>query len=962
MCAPGDGKDWDLIIMRKLKLSSRWGFLMLGGVMLAHLVSARSSAQGVVLGDFRPAPTATLYIVKESPESQVVELLLDVKKGSRSLGDRVMVRAYDPDEKQFFREYFEFGQLAGDNGIGDDEAGNVEQEGVEKQALPAGTKTKTLKLSLDVPGVYQVRLMAGRTNSIIRVRASERLKFGVSYQVGEFTPWSKKKSFWAYVPPRSEQLTVRGQWIQITDDTGAVICDLDGDSARNDQVLKVSRSEVLWKFDFKSLTRSEFRASGFPLILCADQETANKIKASIEVLPDGTIVAHKFQREIYRLVREMLSEEDIGEAEALVPTLSDKHIEVMLRDPERFYRLFNNRAHLFQQIDHVIRQQNVDPNSHWAGALVGWKKFAEQDAPNNRWDRYVNVKGLANGISGSYNTLAAEMVWLATHKADWNPYYGKKQLIQRAIIAALADLLRLGESERFPDASSSSYAGGLAAFYTARKTLPIYAAAAQYASEEVRSVWTEALMHVVDRSFPDSLVTARNQSSHYLLLFDDFARGSMLPEYRELASQFAERFVSGASDAGYHMESCGPDASYIGITHWHMAEYILQARPYDPESADAVLKSLENSIAFFMHTVAPEPDGMVKGGNNFNHRTSAGHHCLQWSGSQNLMYDEIPHDALWRNNPRYSRKWHADQLRQKIEKPKPVGYLGMQSNVARFREFNKPSLQNGVWPATEKGRYIREFGNELIAVRRPSYFASIYVGKPAQKWYIRKRDKLRKAYPNNAESEGGQIKGLRHPYQTPLLGGGLTLLSSEDYGTAIYATNWSPLTYHGPVVIAEDKTRSWADYHTTTYVLNELDQTLTVQGSIEGYPLNYQRKYVFKDDALEVEFKITASKSVSLHACFENIPILLGSVKARGAAVKTQGDSEATRRVTLRDEREAGFDIVFDEPYRVEIEENGLYEKSGGVRVQVGRVEVSLPNKFNQGDSATVRYRIVPVK
>jgi len=71
-------------------------------------------------------------------------------------------------------------------------------------------------------------------------------------------------------------------------------------------------------------------------------------------------------------------------------------------------------------------------------------------------------------------------------------------------------------------------------------------------------------------------------------------------------------------------ESGGPDATYIGITHWHEAVYYRHSK--DP----VILESLRRSYRFFNHTVAPEPDGKMLGGFNFGHRTGNGFYAEQW--------------------------------------------------------------------------------------------------------------------------------------------------------------------------------------------------------------------------------------------------------------------------------------------------------------------------------------------
>lgn len=954
-------------------LLTNW--IALAGTLAVGALSTTACAADaeITLGDFRPAPNTTLYIVKDSPATTQIHIDIDVLKGRDQYGDHVMIRAYDPDEKLFFREYFEAGDIIKEFQLGDAEIEGMNPPQIDP--LPDGETLKTLSIPLGRPGVYQIRMMAGSRNSKFKVRASEPVHFGVSYQVGDFSAWNGSlKRAWAYIPPRTKQLSVKGRFVKICDADGNVLCDLTPANSRGKtQTLNIEKTGVLWQFDFTNPRDWKLLAWDMPLILCSDKATAMKIRASVEVLPDGTVVAHKFQRKIHGLIRKLLTEENIGRPEDVIPQVTEAQLDIMLQNPQQFVQLFSNGTSLFQQVNYVIHHQNTDPDSHWAGSLVGWEKIAERPAPDNRWDNFVADRAMANGISSSYNTLAAEMIWLATYQADWNPYYGNQQLINRAVIAALADLQRLGEAERFPDASQTPYAGGLAAFYTSRKTLPVYALASPYISDEVHSVWTDALEHVVDRAYPDPLVTCRNQSSHYLLLFDDFARGSGLPEYRKLAHDYALRFAAGASDGGYHEEACGPDATYSGMTHWHMAQFILQTRESDPQASKAIEDSLRQSQTFFAHTVGPEPDGDFRGACNFNHRTAAGFHWLQWSGARFLLRDELPYAAVWWNDPTTTPdeaelKRLADNIRRTVTSPSSdPGRLGMQVGVSQFLALQNPPIQGAVWPAEEDINFIRQFGDELIAVKRPGYFASIYVGKPAPSFYTRSREKLREPYPDNQESAGGLAKGLRHPYKTPLLGGGLSLLNNQDYGTAVYATNWSPLTYNGLVAVTKDHLRYWADYDATVFSLDRNSNELRIDGRIENQPIKYERIYRFGNDALDITLTVHAADAIDLDELFENIPILFGKIKQRGSTLTIEGEDAEGRavadRITLRDNRGAGFDIVFDQPQQLTVVRNGLIEKhSGNGDTQVGRVQIHLPAHMKAGDAITLHYRFVPVQ
>ena len=95
----------------------------------------------------------------------------------------------------------------------------------------------------------------------------------------------------------------------------------------------------------------------------------------------------------------------------------------------------------------------------------------------------------------------------------------------------------------------------------------------------------------------------------------------------------------------------------------------------------------------------------------------------------------------------------------------------------------------------ESGSFTRTFGDELIAVKRPSYYAAVFVGKPAGSSAL--SNKLDFQKPESAgESFGGTVSERKI---TPYLGGGLSLFWTPAYGTSLLATNWAPTTHHGLV-------------------------------------------------------------------------------------------------------------------------------------------------------------------
>lgn len=915
---------------------------------------------GYEMGRFSPSPVTAFYIVNKP--GSTVELELDLIKASRKNGDFVTIRIFDPSEKQVFWKHLEIGKLAdGEFGLG-----TVEIDGIGGDLLKPVKPVELVQqfsYEMNQPGVYQVRVVAGSRNAMVRMQLSRELPWGVSFQNGEFMPWAKQaKKLYAYIPPHTKQLTVSGYGFCVKDDKQQIQYDSSkAKSGRIKKTMAVSETDKVWTFEFPKTHRWSTRAWDMPLILCNTPEAARTIRASIVELPDGTIVAHQFQAKIYALRKQFLNPELLGDTDEIFARtrVTDAHTQAMLKDAARCSHLFNGNPSFFKRVDFVIKSQNVDPESHWAGSVDGWQKFVGKQGLAGRWDRYEKISGITTGISRNYQTILEEIVWLVNLNEPFNPYYGCKELIHRAIAAAMMDLLVINEAERFAVLDRDPYPGGTASFDLARKIFPIYRAAVKDASPKVAALWTQALGRLLDRSYPDALVSTRNQSAHYLLVMDDYAQGSKLPRYAKLARRYAQRFVAGGSPAGYQMEACGPDATYIGMTRWHEAAYYLQSHD------ETILQSLRNSDRFFLHTVAPEPDGTIRGGFNFSHRTASGYYRSQWGDARAMLYDILPDVALWKK-PDRSIQYYQQKIRHGLNRQTQKNYrwLGMQINVTKFQESGKTPVIGGVWPALEKQNYIRNFGDELIAIKRPGYFTSIYVGKPAGKFYIRYKEKLRPFYPNDGESNGQKIGGLNHSPKTPLIGGGMSILSSPTYGSVLLATNCSPLTYHGPVVVDSQKNRYWADYHATQFKLDEKKNTLIVTGEVEKQNIAYKRIYTFKPDQLQIQVVFTATQATDNLDFFENIPIALGRFKKRGCKVRIndkESDQGMTNLIAIRDKTGNGFDLKFETTRPVKIVRNGLIEDWAGEQVQFGRIEVPLPVTMKKGEQAILTYHYIPV-
>ncbi len=909
-----------------------------------------SLTKEVVLGPFAPQPSFTIYVVADGGAGSAK---VAIRRGARPDGDRLMVRAFGPDERLSFWEYAELGTPQAQT-PGDVEINNIPLF-VPVKPVP-GDLLAEFEIPLIGNGVNQIRVTAGACNSLVSITLPRAMPYGVSFQNGTFSAWEGQPAeLYAFVPPHAEELCVSKGPLRVADEGGAELLSMVDDKSAQPGKIVIGKAKSMWKFIFPEPAKWSFRAYGFPLILCPTPDAARTIHASVEELPDGTVVCHKFQRWIADLLPKHLAQENVGLAEELIVPVSSRQ-EEWLKNPLRTSILLSPYS-AFSAVEQALRNQNVEPTSHWGGATGsvvgggtgGWIAMEKLAPPENRWDRYKTIPGLYAGASPQSMDSEALAI-AATLDAPCNPYFGKKEILNRAAAAALRDLMALGEDEvwRGGGADSDPYPGFMG-FQLGQKTLPAYALVAPRLPPEIRDLWTEGLRHIIDRSYPDGLVSCRNQSSHYLVVYQDFAEGSGDQRYAELAKAYADRFIQGLHPAGFAVESQGPDGTYNGMTHWHMAVYARKSN--NPR----MIEALKKSYNLFHHTVAPEPDGSMLGASNYGHRTAGSFVQEQWGGGRGILDGVLPEVALWAlkmSDEQKSKveKETASSLSRNLDAPRKPESPG--ASYPRYLYFEEPK-GGAAWPATEGKSFTRNLGGELIAVKRPAYYTAVYVGKPApDKHYISGKENFRLPYPDDAESKSGEVNARK---VTPYLGGGLSLFWTPSYGSSILAMNWAPTAHHGLIATQADGKRYWEDYFSSSYKLSADNSELVVTGRIENQPVSYVRRYTFLDDRIEVSVTLTPEKNVSFASLVENIPVVLGACKKSGPIIVAASE-KTPEAVEVKDSRGGGVDIMLDAVLPFRIQKDGL--KYGDI--QIGRIEIPLPGELAQGRPVSFSYKLIP--
>ena len=980
-------------------------------IALSLLLALRAGAQ-TTLGPFVPTPSLTLYVVGDGiPTTARVTIN---RYGPNAIEDRIMVRVFDPEEKLIFKENF------------------------ERYSTSPDLWADIYPVDLPATGVYQIRVTSGLSKlgdpsskvqsalSKVAVTLSRDLQWGVSFQNGMYSGWPNQPAkLYAWVPRNAESLRlglVDGATVSVKDQDGTPILTASGKEVKEvtiglDQNGK-PKTERVWTFTISpTISPPEnwsFRAADFPLILCPNPEAAQAIRASVEITADGTVLCHKFQRKILEALPTLLDPKNVGDGTQMVkPLIATK--SQWLSNAKRNGWLLDTYSG-FRRVDRALRSQNVEPTSHWAGAMgtgepmrdrdlnnvydpdsMWWEwRLQEKDIPGNptlpwtfevrkRWDRLKSI-GLYAGTSLRPYGETIALALAATINESFNPYYGDKRLFNRAAAASLSDLLVLGEDEIWrgtdPENADLNPYPGNSAFAIGQKTLEPFSLVAPHMTEfpELRSLWTEGLRRLLDRQYPMYLTTARNQSSHFLTAFLQFYKGTGESKDLQKAREFAARFIQELSPPGYPMESEGPDPSYAGLSHYHMAVYTREAEEISGDKTQTMLDAIRNSYRFFNHTVAPEPDGTMLGACNFGHRIARSFVEEQWGGARGITSD-VSEVGLWpiSSVAVTDERLNATDMDSKVK-------INESFATARYLYYQKSNQQSNTsgtlpptFPAKEPvGSFTRNFGDELIAVKRPSYYAAVFVGKGG----LLNFKSIYRLPEDPRESSGGTFSDISDPKNpayrtertiTPYLGGGLSLFWTPSYGTSLLGTNWAPTTHHG--LVATQKTtgnRSWEDASATQFQLT--GNLLKITGKIENLPITYTRLYDFRDKEIVVSLQLTATADIALEKLVEVLPFAAGSVKYNPQIQVLNDIAEVRLRIRnnyiLPNNSNPSVDVVFDrdivvsdrsgerllatQPVTFNVQQKGF--RFGDL--QINRAEIVLPSTLKPNQTITLNYRL----
>ncbi len=868
----------------------------------------------------------TFYLVNDANESFTATIRWQ-NSNQVSMDTPVLIRVLDPNEQQVARHL---------------------SPGLKVTGTPGWTQID-LPITASGAGVYQV-IVTG-FSGMVHFDVSPSISWGV-YGYPHLSGTSHLSEAYVYLPPGMTSLNVSTQgtvsYLRLTDENQITHLNISGTNASGYCALPAGEDRI-WKLTSSAPSEFGVTFGVAPIIACPDEQTALAIRASVDVLDDGTICYHKFQVDAHQLLQQYAAMNP--SSFAVTPPNLTVETPHWISDPTRNQLLLGWYG-VYAALPAVLAEQNLDPASPWFGSIRAWHSAGvEKPNPWNKYDRL-----------GMHDPSPGMNVLAAVHDIDdpINPLRHNANLRNRIIVAALRQTMMLREHE-LPESIHISYDGGEKAVNFANM-LRGFPWVVQQCPGDVQAVWTTAMRRYVDHMTIAHVPEIVNQWGFIMMGLQSFAKATGEQAYRDAVDMHINWLLGrrqwghGAMQAGYFSEGEGPDASYAGI-NMHMLAWLAEDAQHD-----ALKQAVIRSFTLFNHTIAPEPGGasaLWLGSTSFNHRTPWDWVNRQWTAGVGMLADDSPDAAAllgrsWmparppRNQAelaaqQQSLQWLLNYHPEDVYDNPQIGPAinnGPMIAMTVYEHYMGTPL-NGQLPMKASNRFTRKFGSEFMAVRRPSYYTFIYTG-------LRFNDWRQPSAPTSPD------------VQYPRNGGGLSMLWSPKLGTSVLAKNWS--AYSTNSVIAKNGPNIFfEDYWQTTSSLQESQSRAVINGKLTDGKMTFRRTLTFLEDRIRCDIRLQPQGSVNygrLWECFpypldKPDPLSVSLYDAQGR--KINGNNKVAWAIAFHNSANEVHVIAFNEPRRCEFDTHTSTDAYNQQK-EHGRVLTQLPSEFNAGQVRTVKW------
>lgn len=824
----------------------------------------------------------------------------------------MMVRLYDPQERRI----------------------------ISQELTPGGFGRHTFSVPEGEKGVYNLILTGPQFDApdLVGIEFSPSLDYGVMGRTRLRISGDILRQAYVYIPRNVQKASFKlleGEELRVYDEKGNLL----GKAGKGNNLLEIEPAvrEVVWRLNFQGGDVFHLDHAGFPGILCFNPETARAIRGSAIYLDDGITVQHRFQAEMWRIMKNLRPEDlqveikPLNKAELLQAGRRGA-LSLGYRGPLSIAPLF-------------FDQQNIDPDCHWFGS-VGRKIWEPKVGKGIRWDQHFVGSSTQRGLAGAF-------AWAYSSEMPGNPYQGERALLYRAMIAAFRYYLTMTEAEEV------SYEPGRIMLnpnwqhfhfcYTHEGPLVLYLVK-ESLPEEARRAWEGAVVrhgeHLAYWYRWQTNQWAKIPVGHYYNY-----RITGKERFDSLWRRHLDYIIDdiygphlGQSPAGYFRENHRIDGGYNSMSVFILGSLYLHTR--DSRLRD----SLERSWELRAHLTLPEPDGSLFSPTHFATRTPFTLSGPIWPDAALLSgYFDRASDHLLRvaevHMPIPWGVYSQESLEGVIEhwstrnlpweamvgcRPGSGFFIG--AYLAKLADKEMP--RNRVPLPVEEGRsFLRNFNDEFIIVNRPTYHLIIYTSPRTGEFWARR----------------------------VMQGGGLSAFWTPEFGSAVLGVSDGPWFNHAITGYLEDGNVFSSSFTNQSFTLSEDEMEMTVKGAIRGTPLSYIRHYRFDDEALRITLTLTADRDFLSREIFEVIPYLekdnlqVTALNGRGQWVPLSAEVSLKSSAFRLDNGVAGVKFRFSSPLEMQ-----LSARLSEGPVSAGHVRLSLPRQWREGEEFQFFYDLIP--
>ncbi len=477
-----------------------------------------------------------------------------------------------------------------------------------------------IKLPVKMAGVWRFSVANGLSADRYQVEFSETPTWGIRGEMALGLGAGFPNTMYLYVPENSkliiaERFGYGKGGFQLFDGQNEV----SKFEQKGNRLLSVTPAlpgKVL-AVKFDNMTNKALAFDGLPGLLCPTPEAAQKLNGNI-FKAAGLYVAGPFQKRVREATVKFKKSDFDFKLEFM------KNIPENLENPQLEALPFGKYGPL-GALASAAANQVLDPNNLYYGGNPSEKLLESAE----------NWQDMLRYGSGGTTFSAGSLASAIETPTKTNPAYKNKELINRAIIAALFNFTALSGDDilREGDFRTGNYPQ-THAFFTYEALAKAFEWLKDDLPAEYRELWQEGLFRVGDKA-ATFMAYQSNQWSHMINAFLNTYAGTGEERFKRyfeihanayLDNTFGPHSKFGQHPTGFYLEECGPDGNYDHLNGYSIAAAYYkykEMKDADPKLVEKFRQGITKNLAFKRFFWLRQPNGHIWAPNAMNCRTDA---------------------------------------------------------------------------------------------------------------------------------------------------------------------------------------------------------------------------------------------------------------------------------------------------------------------------------------------------